>query len=160
MRYGMSEKLGPILFGTGREEVFLGRDFTAESKTYSEKVAATIDEEIKRIIDEQYARAKGILQDKLPQLHTIAEQLMIHEKITGDQFRALLDGASPEDVFVEPSEEMVTLDDVLDYLKDDPAEEGANESESSQDAPEIPEESEESADQSDSEKTPEQPEQE
>ena len=104
MRYGMSEKLGPILFGTGREEVFLGRDFTAESKTYSEKVAATIDEEIKRIIDEQYARAKNILQDKLPQLHTIAEQLMVHEKITGDQFRALLDGKTPEEVFatVEP----------------------------------------------------------
>ncbi len=99
MRYGMSEKLGPILFGTGREEVFLGRDFTAESKTYSEKVAATIDEEIKRIIDEQYARAKAILQDNLPQLHTIAGQLMLHEKITGDQFRALLDGKDPEEVF-------------------------------------------------------------
>jgi len=101
MRYGMSEKLGPILFGTGREEVFLGRDFTAESKTYSEKVAATIDEEIKRIIDEQYARAKQILEAHLPQLHTIAQQLILHEKITGDQFRALLDGASPEEVFAK-----------------------------------------------------------
>ena len=105
MRYGMSEKLGPILFGTGREEVFLGRDFTAESKTYSEKVAAIIDEEIKRIIDEQYARAKGILQDHLSQLHVIAQQLMIHEKITGDQFRALLEGTDPQQVFpTEPAE--------------------------------------------------------
>ncbi len=108
MRYGMSEKLGPILFGTGREEVFLGRDFTAESKTYSEKIAATIDEEIKRIIDEQYARAKEILQEKLPQLHTIAEQLMIHEKITGDQFRALLDGKTPEEVFAKTEPELAT----------------------------------------------------
>ncbi len=105
MRYGMSEKLGPILFGTGREEVFLGRDFTAESKTYSEKVAATIDEEIKRIIDEQYARAKKILEEHLPQLHVIAEQLILHEKITGDQFRALLDGTDPAEVFsAEPDD--------------------------------------------------------
>ncbi len=105
MRYGMSEKLGPILFGTGREEVFLGRDFTAESKTYSEKVAATIDEEIKRIIDEQYDRAKAILQEKMPELHTIAGQLMLHEKITGEQFRALLEGKTPEEVFPEEAEE-------------------------------------------------------
>ena len=101
MRYGMSEKLGPILFGTGREEVFLGRDFTAESKTYSEKVAATIDEEIKRIIDEQYERAKKILQEHLDQLHVIAKQLILHEKITGEQFRALLEGTDPAEVFPE-----------------------------------------------------------
>ncbi len=106
MRYGMSEKLGPILFGTGREEVFLGRDFTAESKTYSEKVASTIDEEIKRIIDEQYTRAKTILTEKLPQLHSISQQLILHEKITGEQFRGLMEGKSPEEVFVPvPSEE-------------------------------------------------------
>lgn len=104
MRYGMSEKLGPILFGTGREEVFLGRDFTAESKTYSEKVAATIDDEIKRIIDEQYNRAKEILQDHIEELHVIARQLILHEKITGDQFRALLSGASPEEVFAKEEE--------------------------------------------------------
>jgi len=105
MRYGMSEKLGPILFGTGREEVFLGRDFTAESKTYSEKVASMIDEEIKRIIDEQYDRAKAILQEKMPQLQTIAEQLILHEKITGGQFRDLLDGKAPEEVFAKDAEE-------------------------------------------------------
>ncbi len=99
MRYGMSEKLGPILFGTGREEVFLGRDFTAESKTYSEKVAATIDEEIKSIIDGQYSRAKEILIEKMPQLHAVAQQLILREKITGDQFRALLDGTLPEEIF-------------------------------------------------------------
>ncbi len=117
MRYGMSEKLGPILFGTGREEVFLGRDFTAESKTYSEKVAATIDEEIKRIIDEQYARAKNILQKKLPQLHTIAEQLMIHEKITGDQFRALLDGKTPEEVFAPAEVEVAQTSEAKEEPK-------------------------------------------
>jgi len=105
MRYGMSEKLGPILFGTGREEVFLGRDFTAESKTYSEKVASMIDEEIKRIIDEQYDRAKAILQEKMPQLQTIAEQLILHEKITGGQFRDLLDGKAPEEVFAKDADE-------------------------------------------------------
>ncbi len=117
MRYGMSEKLGPILFGTGREEVFLGRDFTAESKTYSEKVAATIDEEIKRIIDEQYARAKDILQEKLPQLHTIAGQLMIHEKITGDQFRALLNGKTPEEVFVSAEVEVAQNTETTEETK-------------------------------------------
>ena len=99
MRYGMSEKLGNVLLGTGREEVFLGRDFTSESKTYSEKVAALIDDEIKRIIDEQYVRAKQILNDKAPQVHMIAEQLIKREKLTGDEFRALMDGKSEEEVF-------------------------------------------------------------
>ncbi len=123
MRYGMSEKLGPILFGTGREEVFLGRDFTAESKTYSEKVAATIDEEIKRIIDEQYERAKAILKEKMPQLHTIAEQLMIHEKITGDQFRALLEGKTPEEVFIPTEDSAEAPKDSPEQPKEIPPEE-------------------------------------
>ena len=74
-------------------------------KTYSEKIASTIDEEIKRIIDEQYARAIGILKDHLDQLHTIAQVLMEKEKITGDQFRALLDGKSKEEVFSKPADE-------------------------------------------------------
>lgn len=122
-RYGMSEKLGPILLGTGREEVFLGRDFTSESKNYSEKVAALIDEEIKRIIDEQYARAMQILKDHLPQLHTIAEQLIIHEKITGDQFRALLDGKDPEEVFAEkPAEPLVSVEETEPSATEEPQE--------------------------------------
>lgn len=111
MRYGMSEKLGPILFGTGREEVFLGRDFTAESKTYSEKVAATIDEEIKRIIDEQYDRAKRILTENMTALQTVAQQLILHEKITGEQFRALLDGTDPETVFAAVETEETAVAD-------------------------------------------------
>ena len=136
MRYGMSEKLGPILFGTGREEVFLGRDFTAESKTYSEKVASTIDEEIKRIIDEQYARAIGILKDHLDQLHTIAQVLIEQEKITGDQFRALLDGKSKEEVFAKPDEAPVASAEAP--ANNTPAEEPAQEAPIEASAEDLP----------------------
>ena len=77
-RYGMSEELGPISFENSSNEVFLGRDF-AQTKGYSEKVAAIIDDEIKGIIDNAYARCEQILKDNMDILHITAEYLLEHE---------------------------------------------------------------------------------
>ena len=83
--YGMSEKLGTILFGGDQGEVFLGRDL-AQTKTYSEETAAIIDEEIKRIIDTAYNTAKQILSENIEKLHIVAGILLEKEKIDGDEF--------------------------------------------------------------------------
>ena len=76
-RYGMSDKLGPIAFGSDHDEVFLGRDFAA-SKNYSEEVASLIDEEVKRIIDEAYRRCEQMLQEHMDILDRVAAYLLEH----------------------------------------------------------------------------------
>ena len=83
--YGMSEKLGTIMFDGDQGEVFLGRDL-AQSKTYSEETAAIIDEEIKRIIDTAYDKAKKILSKNIDKLHIVAGILLEKEKIDGEEF--------------------------------------------------------------------------
>ena len=89
MRYGMSEKIGPIMFGTEQEEVFLGRDFN-NTKNYSDEIAAVIDVEVKRIIDTGYDRAKSILNQNIDKLHTVARVLLEKEKIEADEFEAIM----------------------------------------------------------------------
>ena len=84
-QYGMSERLGTIMLGSSQEEVFLGRDF-AHEKAYSEQTAAAIDEEVKRIIDWAYEKAKTILQENRDKLDRVAEVLIEKEKITGEEF--------------------------------------------------------------------------
>lgn len=88
---GMSEILGPRCFGTGHEEVFLGRDFSS-SQDYSEEVAAKIDSEIHNIISEAYARSKQLLNEHMDKLHFIAEFLLKNEIMDGEQFKAAMDG--------------------------------------------------------------------
>ena len=83
--YGMSDRLGTIMFDGDNGEVFLGRDL-AQSKTYSEETAAVIDEEIKKIIDTAYDRAKKILSKNIDKLHIVAGILLEKEKIDGDEF--------------------------------------------------------------------------
>jgi cell division protease FtsH len=89
MRYGMSEKIGPIMFGTEQEEVFLGRDFN-NTKNYSDEIAAVIDLEVKRIIDTGYDRAKTILNQNVEKLHAVARVLLEKEKIEADEFEAIM----------------------------------------------------------------------
>ena len=84
-KYGMSETIGSIMFGSGQEEVFLGRDF-AQSKNYSEETAAVIDVETKKIIDNAYNRAVKILTENIDKLHTVAGILLEKEKIDGEEF--------------------------------------------------------------------------
>ncbi len=91
MKYGMSEKLGTITFGNDQEEVFLGRDIN-NTKNYSDEIAAVIDVEVKRIIDNGYNRAKKILEQNIDKLHNVAQVLLEKEKIEGDEFEAIMQG--------------------------------------------------------------------
>ena len=84
-KYGMSEKLGPIVYGKSDEEVFLARDFGSQ-RNYSEKIAAIIDEEVDTIIKTQYDRAKTILSENMDKLHTVAKYLFENEKMDSVQF--------------------------------------------------------------------------
>ena len=87
-KYGMSDSLGTITFGSGQEEVFLGRDWT-QTRNYSEETSAKIDEEVKRIIDNGYNRAKEILTMHSDKLHTVANLLLEKEKVDGEEFAAI-----------------------------------------------------------------------
>lgn len=97
-KYGMSEQIGMICYGDDDDQVFIGRDL-AHAKSYGERVASTIDEEVKRIIDGCYARAKGILTEHKEILHKSAKLLLEKEKISGDEFEALFEGETAS--FVE-----------------------------------------------------------
>ena len=95
-RYGMSDRLGTVLYGSGHSEVFLGRDY-GTGKEYSEQTASIIDEEIQRIVKECYADAKAILTEHIDKLHFVAEYLLAHETMDGDQFAAAMEeGATVE----------------------------------------------------------------
>ena len=87
-KYGMSERVGAITFGGGQGEVFLGRDF-AQTKDYSEETAGIIDEEVKRIVDIAYSRARDILTEHVDKLHAVAGILLEKEKIEGDEFERI-----------------------------------------------------------------------
>ena len=84
-KYGMSDRVGAIMFGGGQGEVFLGRDF-AQTKDYSEETAGIIDEEVKKIVDKAYNRARDILSEHVDKLHAVAGVLLEKEKIEGEEF--------------------------------------------------------------------------
>jgi len=97
-QYGMSDKLGTVLYGSGHSEVFLGRDY-GSGKDYSEQTAALIDTEIQRIIGDCYTDAKAILSEHIDKLHFVAGYLLKHETMDGDQFiAAMKDGATEEEL--------------------------------------------------------------
>ena len=104
-KYGMSDKIGPILYGSENDEVFLGRDF-ATHRDYSEQVAAKIDEEIKNIIDEAYAKAEQILSAHAEEVRITAELLLEKEHLTGAEFNAIFEPKAEEPA-EEPVEETV-----------------------------------------------------
>ena len=89
-RYGMCERLGTVSYLDGGE-VFIGRDYQT-TKSYSEAVAATIDEEVKILIDKAYAHCKQILEDNAQKLHAVVDYLLEHESMTGEQFTACMEG--------------------------------------------------------------------
>ena len=102
-KYGMSEKLGPVTYGTDNNEVFLGRDFSS-TPNYSEKIAAEIDAEINSIISTQYAKAVEILKGDISKLHLIAKELYNKEKFSGEEFAKLMEQAE-DNLAIETSEE-------------------------------------------------------
>ena len=93
MQYGMSEKLGYVTFTAEDHEVFLGRDFS-QGRNYSESVAAVIDEEIKRIIDECYANCEKLLKDNREKLDNVAKALVEHEKLDAAEFEEVFENGS------------------------------------------------------------------
>ncbi len=100
-KYGMSEKLGPVLYGKDTDEVFLGMDYS-HSKNYSETYATQIDDEIKRIMTECYNKCESILTEHNNKLVLIAETLIKNEKITGETFLKLMDeNYNPDQEVVE-----------------------------------------------------------
>jgi len=98
MRFGMSEKLGPRVFGHDRGQPFLGRDFSAEPD-YSDEIAREIDDEIRRIVEGAHQRAKDLLTEHRESLGTISEILVKRETIEKEEFQALLAGKTEEEVF-------------------------------------------------------------
>ncbi len=88
-KFGMSDKLGLVTYGHDNNEVFLGRDFSS-TPNYSEKTAAVIDEEIEAVVMKQYSKALELLNNAMPKLHEVAKVLFDKEKISGDDFRALM----------------------------------------------------------------------
>ena len=101
-RFGMSERLGTIQFGDDQDEVFLGRDI-GHSRNYGENVAGQIDSEIRRIIDEAYNKAKEVLEENRDGLERTAQLLLKKEKVSGDEFREVLNNETVE----EPQETVV-----------------------------------------------------
>jgi cell division protease FtsH len=93
-RYGFSDELGPIEFGENQEEVFLGHS-VARTQNVSEATAQKIDQEIRKIIDDCYQRARQILTTRIADLHTLAKGLLEYETLTGDEIVALLKGIPP-----------------------------------------------------------------
>jgi cell division protease FtsH len=108
MQWGMSPKLGPIAFGERDEQVFLGRDIT-QTPEFSEKTAQEIDGEIKRIVDESYARAKKILEDRIDILHRMANALLERETLDAVEIKVILAGGAlapvPLPAATKPQEE-------------------------------------------------------
>ena len=89
-KFGMSARLGLVTYGNDNNEVFLGRDFSS-TPNYSEKTAAVIDEEIESIVMAQYTKALSLLEKAMPKLHETAKILFEKEKITGEEFRAIME---------------------------------------------------------------------
>ena len=87
-KYGMSDRLGTRCFGTGHDEVFIGKDF-GQTRDYSESIAAEIDEEIKSIIDTAYEKCKELLETNIQKLHEVAQALLEKEKLDEEEFMAI-----------------------------------------------------------------------
>lgn len=88
-KYGMSDKLGPIAFGSENHQVFLGKDYN-NVRNYSESVASQIDDEIENIVRNAYQRTEAILSEHIDKLHVIAKKLFEEEKMTGEEFASLM----------------------------------------------------------------------
>jgi len=98
--YGMSDKLGPMVFGKSSGEVFLGKDY-GQTRDYSESVAAKIDEEVSRIIDEAYKTCQKLLSENMEKLHEVAKVLLEKEKMEADEFMEIFPYEKEEEELFE-----------------------------------------------------------
>lgn len=107
-RYGFSDNLGPVVYGQGDHEVFLGRDYT-NTPSYSDNVAAEIDNEIRTIVETAFENAERVLTEHMDQLHILAKYLMKHEKIDGIKFEKLMKGEIPASEYEDVKDDTVDL---------------------------------------------------
>ncbi len=103
MRFGMSERLGPRVFGHDRGQPFLGREFSSEPD-YSDEIAREIDDEIRRIVESAHQSAKGLLNERRADLDKISNLLLERETIDATEFAGLLAGKSADEVFADDEE--------------------------------------------------------
>jgi len=103
MRFGMSERLGPRVFGHDRGQPFLGREFSSEPD-YSDEIAREIDDEIRRIVEGAHQTARGLLNENREGLDRISKLLLERETIDAEQFAALLEGKAASEVFADDEE--------------------------------------------------------
>lgn len=94
-KFGMSDRLGLVTYGHDNNEVFLGRDFSS-TPNYSEKTAAAIDEEIESVVMSQYKKALELLNNAMPKLHEVAKRLFENEKISGEEFRSIMETSAEQ----------------------------------------------------------------
>jgi len=137
-KYGMSEKLGPITYGSSDGEVFLGKEF-GHNKTYSEETAAKIDAEVKEYITDGYEKTEKILREHIDELHVVAKFLFEHEKMTGEQFACAMEGKEiPEEKEEEeePAETAETAESKVSEPEEEPVPDNYELVESDDDKPE------------------------
>ncbi len=106
-KYGFSQKIGTVVYGSENDEVFLGKDY-GHTRNYSEAIAAQIDEEVKNIIEKAYEDCITILKANSDKMHLLAKYLLKFEKIDGEDFEKLMRGEITEDVLVDQPEEAVS----------------------------------------------------
>lgn len=99
-QYGMSDTLGPIAYSADDSNVFLGKEL-GHSKNYSESTAAKIDKEVSDIITTGYNKTEEILKNNIGRLHEVAKFLISNEKMSGDEFKKVMEGASAEELLTE-----------------------------------------------------------
>jgi cell division protease FtsH len=93
--WGMSDKLGPLLYGDNQDEVFLGRSMVSRQIHMSDETQKIVDEEVKRFVDEGYQTAQKVIRENINDLHKIAQALIEYETLTGDEIRGLMNGQMP-----------------------------------------------------------------
>ncbi|MDG1986651.1 MAG: ATP-dependent zinc metalloprotease FtsH [Halieaceae bacterium] len=96
-QWGLSEKMGPLMYEDAGEEIFLGRSAGQQQKGISDETAKNIDEEIRNIVDECYSKAQKLLTDNLDKLHAMAEALILYETISSDQIDDIMEGREPRE---------------------------------------------------------------
>jgi len=94
-KWGLSDKMGPLMYDEGCEEVFLGRSAGMPNKAISADTAKHIDEEVRSIVDECYAAAEKLLADNVDKLHLMADALMLYETIDSEQIDTIMEGRMP-----------------------------------------------------------------
>ena len=116
-RYGFSDNLGPVVYGQGDHEVFLGRDYT-NTPSYSDNVAAEIDNEIRTLIESAFTDAEKILNEHMDKRHVVAKYLMKYEKVDGATFEKLMNGELTESEFMGEPDKTPEIQDTPEIVDD------------------------------------------